>query len=193
MLKHQDYFHLGKIVRTHGLAGNMICVLDTDRPEAYLKLESLFLEKNTSFLPYFVKKLILKGPDAHLTLEGIDNVEKAANLKGSDIYLPLSKLPKRNKNVFFVHDLLGCKLVDVTHGELGIVEDIIDTAGQDLISFTYKGSEVLLPFVKNFLTDINMETKTVQTNLPDGLLEIYTSTVKPEKDDAFEETEDSSI
>ncbi|MBC7391030.1 MAG: 16S rRNA processing protein RimM [Opitutaceae bacterium] len=189
MLKHADYFHLGKIVRTHGLTGNMICVLDTDRPEAYLKLESLFLEKNSSFLPYFIKKLILKGPEAHLTLEGIDSAEKAAALKGSDIYLPLSKLPKRGKNEFFIHDLLGCKLVDDLHGEMGLVEDIIETAGQDLISFTYKGAEVLLPFVKEFVTDIDMATKIVKTSLPDGLLEIYTSTIKQEKDDAFEETE----
>lgn len=189
MLKHADYFHLGKIVRTHGLTGNMICVFDTDRPEAYLKLESLFLEKNSSFLPYFVKKILLKGPEAHLTLEGIDSAEKAATIKGSDIYLPLSKLPKRGKNEFFIHDLLGCKLVDSLHGELGLVEDIIETAGQDLISFTYKGSEVLLPFVKEFVTDIDMASKIVKTNLPDGLLEIYTSTVKQEKDDAFEETE----
>ncbi len=193
MLKHTDYFHLGKIVRTHGLTGNMICVLDTDRPEAYLKLESLFLEKNSSFLPYFVKKMALKGAEAHLTLEGIDSAEKAAVLKGSDIYLPLSKLPKRGKNEFFVHDLLDCKLFDVTHGELGVVEDIIETAGQDLISFTYKGSEVLLPFVKEFVTEIDMPNKTVKTNLPEGLLEIYTSKVKLEKDDAFEETDGEGV
>ena len=189
MLKHPDYFQLGRIVRAHGLTGNMICILDTDKPEAYLKLESLFLERNNTLLPYFVKKIILKGPDAHLTLEGIDNAEKATALKGAEIYLPLNKLPKMSKNEFYIHDLLECKLIDSLHGELGVVEDIIETAGQSLISFTYKGSEVLLPFVKDFVTDVDLSSKTVKTTLPDGLLEIYTSTVKEVKDDALEEDE----
>jgi len=192
MLKHPDYFHLGKIVRTHGLNGNMICVFDTDKPESYLKLESVFLEKGSNFLPYFVKKITLKGPEVHLTLEGIDSSEKAATIKGSEIYLPLSKLPKRSKDEFYIHDLLQCKLIDSVHGELGVIEDIIETAGQDLISFTYKGSEVLLPLVKEFVTNVDLTQNVVHTSLPDGLLEIYTSTAKVERDDAFEEEQDNS-
>ena len=187
MLKHPDYFHLGKILRSHGLTGNLICVFDTDKPESYSKLESVLLERNNSLLPYFVKKVTLKGHEVHLLLEGIDTAEKASVLKGCDIYLPLNKLPKRSKNEFYIHDLLGCNLTDINLGELGTVEDVIETAGQNLLSFNYKGAEILLPFVKEFVINVDIQGKAVSTNIPEGLIDIYTQPSKHQKDDALEE------
>jgi len=187
MLKHPEHFQLGKIGRTHGLHGDVIAILDTDKPSAYAKLEGFFLEVNHTFLPYFIRKISIRGNEAHISLEGITNVEQATRLKGADIYLPIDKLPKPTKGEFYFHDLLGCRLIDQSLGELGTVEDIIETAGQKLISFHYQEKEVLLPFVKQFVTEIDLDGKTLKTQLPEGLIELYMEETKAEKDDAFEE------
>jgi 16S rRNA processing protein RimM len=186
MYKHPNHFQLGRIVRTHGLAGDLICTLDTDKPQAYIKLKAFFLEVEGRLLPYFIKKITLKGNDAVVSLEGIIHSDQATKLKGAGIFLPLDQLPKPTKDEFYLHDLTGCVLVDENLGEIGVVESIIETGGQDLLSIQYKGKEVLVPFVKHFVTDIDIPAKKLTSHLPEGLLDIYLEE-KAIKDDGLEE------
>ena len=52
-MRKEDCYFLGKITRRHGLAGNVILKLDTDQPELYNKLESIFVEINGLLVPFF--------------------------------------------------------------------------------------------------------------------------------------------
>ena len=96
MLKHPHYFQLGRISRTHGLQGELVAILDTDKPNLYSKLDSFFLEINQKLAPHFIQKISIRGSEARILLEGINNVEQAAKFKGVEIFLPLEKLPKPN-------------------------------------------------------------------------------------------------
>lgn len=173
MLKHPHYFQLGRISRTHGLQGELVAILDTDKPNLYSKLDSFFLEINQKLAPHFIQKISIRGSEARILLEGINNVEQAAKFKGVEIFLPLEKLPKPNKDEFYFHDLIGCQLVDADRGILGNVEDVMDASAQKLLFFHYQGKEVLLPLVSEFVTEIDTESKILKTSVPDGLLELY--------------------
>jgi 16S rRNA processing protein RimM len=54
-MKKEDCYFLGTITRTHGLQGNVILKLDTDQPEMYNKLESIFVEVNGLLVPFLWK------------------------------------------------------------------------------------------------------------------------------------------
>lgn len=189
MHKHPKHFQLGRVLRSHGLAGDVVCLLDTDHPEYYAKQKAFFLEINHSLLPYFIKKVNLKGADAIISFEGITTSEQASKLKGSEIYLPLEALRKPSKNEFYLHDVIGCTLIDDQLGELGVIESLIEATGNNLLTLTYQGSEVLVPLVKEFVYDIDIEHKTLKSRLPEGLLELYLEK-KVEKDDAFDEEDE---
>lgn len=185
MFHHPKHFQLGKILRSHGLKGELVCSLDTDVPEAYAKLKGFFLEINHTLLPYFVKSIKINGNEALISLEDVTTSEQANRLKGADIYLPLEKLPKIAKDEFYWHDLLGAELIDEELGLLGTIDDVIETSGHNLLSFNYQGKEVLFPFVKEFVKDFDLKTKKVEIKLPEGLLDIYLATAV-EKDDDLE-------
>jgi 16S rRNA processing protein RimM len=187
MFKYPKHFHLGKIIKTHGLHGDVVCSFDTDNPAAYAKLKSVFLEVHNTLLPFFIKRIKWNGAEAIVSLDDITSADQAGKLKGADIYLPLEKLPKPRKNEFYWHDLLGSELIEKELGPLGKIQDIIETSGHNLLSFEYQGKEVLLPFVKEFVLEVDLESKIVQVQLPDGLLDIYLAETNTEKDDAFEE------
>ncbi len=189
MFKYPQHFHLGKVIKSHGLQGDVLCFLDTDQPAAYSKLKGVFLEMNQHLLPFFIKRIKVMGEEAIVSFEDIQTVDQANKLKGSDIYLPLDKLPKPGKNEFYWHDLLGCELIDEELGTLGTVEDVMETSGHHLLSFTYQGNEVLFPFVKEFVKEFDLTTKKVQIHLPEGLLDIYLTASPAEKDDDLEEEE----
>jgi 16S rRNA processing protein RimM len=173
MLKHPQHFQLGRISRTHGLQGELVAILDTDKPHQYTKLDGFFLEINQKLIPHFIQKISIRGSEARILLEGISTIEQATKFKGAEIFLPLEKLPKPQKDEFYFHDLLGCQLEDTTYGLLGTVEDVIDASAQKLLFFHYQGKEVLLPLVKEFVTEIDLKNKMLKTSIPDGLLELY--------------------
>ena len=186
MHKHPNHFQLGKVLRTHGLAGDLVCLFDTEKPEAYAKLKSIFIESGSFLQPFSVRKITFRPNDVLLAIDGYNTPEQAAKFKGADIYLNLEALPKAPKNEFYLHDLVGCTIIDAHHGELGIIESVIETTGQNLLAFTYQGSEVLVPFVDAFVKEINLSEKKLHSELPEGLLELYLET-KPVKDDGDDE------
>ena len=55
-MKKEDCYFLGKITRRHGLQGNVFLKLDTDQPEMYTKLQSIFVDINGLLVPFFIAK-----------------------------------------------------------------------------------------------------------------------------------------
>lgn len=54
-----DCYYLGKVTKKHGFKGNLIIHLDTDEPELYNTLESVFIEIDGSLIPFFRNRTAL--------------------------------------------------------------------------------------------------------------------------------------
>ena len=66
---------------------------------------------------------------------------------------------------------------------MGTVGEVYSVSTQNLISFDYQGSEALIPIVDNIVTGVNREKRQVFVELPEGLLEVYTSANTQDADD----------
>lgn len=97
-MRKEDCYFLGKITRKHGLSGNVILKLDTDQPEFYNKLESIFVEINGLLVPFFIEKQQWQKLDSKIiTFKNVSDamVEQAL---GKSVFLPLSTLPPLEGN-----------------------------------------------------------------------------------------------
>ena len=54
MLKLENAYYLGKILKNSGLEGYFQVSLDTTNPEEYIEMESVFVELNKNLVPFFV-------------------------------------------------------------------------------------------------------------------------------------------
>jgi 16S rRNA processing protein RimM len=88
-----------------------------------------------------------------LRLEGVETANDAEALRNKKLYVPTSELIPLPPDHYYLHDLVGLRVVHVDGTELGVVRDVIQSAGNDLlvIQDARTGKDVLLPAVKEFV------------------------------------------
>lgn len=173
-MQKEDCFYLGKIVKKYSFKGELLIKLDSDDPEIYTEMESVFVEKNKSLIPFFIERSSLhKSELLRVKFEDINNDEDADALLKCDLYLPLEFLPKLTGNKFYYHEIIGYKVEDKSFGEVGIITGVNDSTSQALFEIDRNGKEVLIPLIDDFIKNVDRENKILQLEVPKGLIEIY--------------------
>ena len=169
-----DFFYLGKILKTHGNKGQVIVLLDVDDPEDYLALESVYLDLHGERIPFFIGSLELKhNRKAVIQFQDFDSIEDAESLQGLEMYLPITKLPALKGNRFYYHEIIGFAVVDQQHGDIGLVEDILELPHQSLFQIRHGGKEIPVPIVDDIILKVDRKKKQLLISAPEGLIEIY--------------------
>ncbi|WP_108804969.1 ribosome maturation factor RimM [Aquimarina sp. Aq107] len=173
-MKKEDCFYLGKIVSKFSFKGEVLIKLDTDEPENYVKMESVFINYNKNLVPFFIEKSSLHKSDLlRVKFEDVDSEEDADDLMKAEIYLPLSLLPKLEGDKFYFHEVIGFKIVDAAFGEVGIIKHINDSTAQALFEIDRDGIEILIPMNDEFIDKVDRKTNTVFVSTPEGLIDLY--------------------
>jgi 16S rRNA processing protein RimM len=175
-MRKEDCFYLGRIVRKHSFKGEVVIKLDTDEPELYQEMESVYVDFGNNLVPFFIEKSSLhKGNQLRVRFEDVNSEADADAILKSDIYLPLTLLPKLSGDQFYFHEIIGFKVVDRNFGEVGIIVKINETAAQPLFEIDREGTVILIPMVDEFIKKVDRENKKIEVQTPDGLIELYLS------------------
>lgn len=173
-MRKEECFYLGKIAKKFSYKGEVLVYLDTDEPELYENMESVFVEINKNLVPFFIENSALHKNDfLRVKFEDIDNEEQADEILGSELYLPLSFLPKLEGNQFYYHEVIGFEIEDQRLGIVGKIVSVNDSTAQPLFEVLNGTVEILIPMIDQFLVKIDRENKKVIMNLPEGLVEMY--------------------
>ena len=170
----KDCFFLGKIVKKYSFKGELLAKLDTDEPAIYENLDAIFIDLNSTLVPFFVEKSQLhKSNLLRLKFDDINNEEDAEALLKSDLYLPLDLLPKLEGDKFYFHEIINFELVDENFGYVGIIRGVNDSTAQALFEVDREGIEILIPINDDFIKKIDRVNKNITVNTPEGLIELY--------------------
>jgi 16S rRNA processing protein RimM len=174
IMRKEDCFYLGKIAKKFSFKGEVLIYLDTDEPELYENMESVFVEFNNNLVPFFIENSSLHKNDfLRVRFEDVNTEEEADRLLGSAIYLPLKMLPKLSGNKFYFHEVIGFEIEDQRLGVFGKIVAVNDSSAQTLFEVLNGDVEILIPVIDHFLVKIDRENKKVMMNLPEGLVEMY--------------------
>jgi len=173
-MRKEDCFYLGKIVRKHSFKGEVVIKLDTDEPELYQEMESIFVDLGNNLIPFFIEKSLLqKGNQLRVQFEDLYTEEEADAILKADVYLPLDLLPKLSGNKFYFHEIIGFKAVDVNYGLVGTIEGFNDKTAQPLFEITNGDKEIFIPMIDDFIKKVDRENKVIEVETPQGLIELY--------------------
>jgi 16S rRNA processing protein RimM len=103
---------------------------------------------------------------------GVDDRNAAEALRGQTLTIEVdpAELPE-DPDEFYDHQLVGLKVVLEDGSLIGVIGEVIHLPSQDLLSVKREGdTEVLIPFVMEFVPDIDLDSKTVTITPPPGLL-----------------------
>lgn len=171
-----DCFQLGHITKTHGLNGEVVFFLDVDDPTEYDDLDSVLIEVRGELTPYFVESLSINRDRAIVALEDVDTLDEAKKLINCPVWLPLENLEEiTDPDRFYYHEIIGYRIIDENEGPLGTVTSVMAMPTQDLIAMQYRGQEMLIPINSAIVKTVDREAKTLNVDLPDGLLDVYLS------------------
>ncbi|RDI15767.1 ribosome maturation factor RimM [Flavobacterium sp. AG291] len=173
-MRKEDCFYLGKIAKKFSYKGEVLIWLDTDEPELYENMESVFVEINKHLVPFFIVTSSLhKGDFLRTRFEDIDNEDDADGIMGKAVYLPLSALPKLDGNRFYFHEIIGFQAEDERLGNIGEIVGVNDNSAQALFEIKKGEIEILVPMIDDFIVKIDRENKKVILNTPEGLVDLY--------------------
>jgi len=172
-MQKDDCFYLGKIAKKYSFKGEVVLKLDTDDPEIYQNLDTVFLDLGEKLLPFFIEKILLqKGNQLRIRFEDVNNETDADAILKSDVYLPLTLLPELTGDQFYFHEVIGFILEDMKFGEVGIISSVNDQTAQTLFVIKKGESEILIPMIDDFIKKIDRKNKKVIVETPEGLIEM---------------------
>lgn len=178
-----DCAAVGRIRRPHGVRGELAMEALTDEPEAIFAPGrrvfqgthegALFLDPRTKQPRELIVKSLRPVKDGWLiAFDAIPDRTEAEKWNGRHLMLPLDELSEPEDGEVFAHELVGMRLVDAdSAAPLGEVVEFYELPQGLLLEFRGPRGLVSLPFVDEFVEEVNRESRVIRVRLPDGLLD----------------------
>jgi len=161
---------IGRIGRAHGVRGDLFVEPMTDEPDHRYSSGSVLTASDNTSLTVATSKWHSGRFVVHFA--GVDDRDAAETLRGLTLSIDVdpSQSPQ-DPDEFYDHQLVGLNVVLADGTFVGTIGEVIHLPSQDLLTVLREGdTEALIPFVTEFVPDIDLATKTVTITPPPGLL-----------------------
>ena len=166
---------IGKVISPHGVAGMVKVYPYSDYPDRVELLDQVELLRGSDRFTYQVENAALYGRFWLVKFREVKSRDDAESIKDSLLVIPKEERLPLPEDSFYHDQLVGLKVYESGNVLLGQVTDLITTGGHDLLVIETAGTEKkshLVPLVKSFIDEINLEAEELHVNLPEGLLEL---------------------
>lgn len=166
--KTQSRVHIGKVLDAHGIKGDLYCIVFSGDASWISKLKTL----NLNHKSFDVLKIKPFKKGFIVSLDGFADRNRAEEFKGSEIWVDSSLFTSKHGEAIFLSELLNFEVKDKTLGSVGRIDSFSSNGIQDLLVISSNNKTFEIPFVKEFVTNIDYSNNIIDMNLPEGLLEI---------------------
>ncbi len=192
----ESWVLLARIVRPQGRRGEVLADIFTDFPERFAGRHGLFLRPpagtpspgtpSIDMREATVEASWLHQGRVVLKLAQVDSIADAETLRGFDVVIRREARMPLEDDAIYVSDLVGMRVVDVSNGGAQDTGEIVDVEPEGigpsmLVVRTQAGNEVLIPFVRAYLSKVNVAAKRLEMDLPEGLVAMQAPLTEQER------------
>lgn len=167
-----DLVAVGRVVKPHGLRGEVVVAPLTDFPDRFRPgLEVALRDAAGAARPARVGSVRTHQGRLLVRFDGIDGPEAAETLRDLDVCALPGDVPARPEGFVFHHEVKGCLAVDPAGRRLGTARDLVDVAGRPILVLETPRGEREVPFTQPLVVSVDREAKLIVLDLPPGLLD----------------------
>jgi 16S rRNA processing protein RimM len=164
---------VGRIGRAHGVRGAVLVGVRTDEPELRFAAGSKLDTDPAAVGPLTVAATRWRGTELIVRFAGVRDRDAAEALRGTWLSVDSSALePTGDPDEFRDHDLIGLAVRTTSGAPVGEVADVLHH-GQDLLVIRPADApDILVPFVRAIVTDVDIAAGALTIDPPEGLLDL---------------------
>ena len=161
----ERYLETGKIVNTHGIAGEVKILPWADSPDFLLGFDTVYIDGNpVRLLSARVHKNCVLA-----RLEGVDDVNAAMRLRDKIVSIDREDV-ELEEGAFFLADIMGLEVRDADTGAvLGQIADILTPPASNVYVVKGGPAEHMIPAVPEFVVETNVDEGYIRVRLIEGM------------------------
>lgn len=159
-----NYLYIGKLVNTHGIKGE-VRLLSKFRykDKVFVKGFKVYVGKDKE--EFEIEKYRVHKNFDMLVFKDNYDINKVEYLKGSLVYINKDDL-HLDDETFLSIDLIGFNVI-IDNKNIGIIKEVLDTPANEVLVLD---NNVMIPYVKDFIDNINIKEKTITIKNIKGLI-----------------------
>ena len=164
---------VARIGRAHGIKGELTVEVRTDEPELRLGPGARLTTEPASAGPLTIETGRVHSGRLLLRFEGVRDRTAAEALRNTLLIAEVDpEAVPEDPEEFYDHQLADLDVVTREGEHIGRIEEIAHLPGQDLLVVRREdGAEVMIPFVTEFVPEIDLEEQRAVIDPPPGLLD----------------------
>ena len=153
------------------MRGEATIEIRTDDPDSRFAIGNTLQTDPSNKGPLTIRDARFHSGTLLLSFNGVDDRNAVEVLRN---FLLMADVNPEDANIsdddFHISQVVGCKVLDSSAKEWGVVTDVLHLPAQDTLVINYDGREILVPFVKTFVPTIDVDKKVIIINEIEGLL-----------------------
>lgn len=159
---------IGRVVKAHGVRGEVKVEVHTDLPERFGWLEEVYIGRSNP-KPVTVEQVRFQKSWVLLKLAGYDNRDDAENLRSQWLLVPEAEALPLQEGEYYLYQIIGCTVVSDQGEILGKITDVIETKANNVFVVDSASGELLLPDIDEVILDVDLGNSRVLVHLIPGL------------------------
>jgi 16S rRNA processing protein RimM len=167
-----EYMKIGKIVNTFGLKGELKVKSYTDfNEERFAKGNIIFVKYNDLYLEFIIDSYRVHKNSVLISFLDKKDINLVEKYKTFDVFCDKANLHELDEDEYYFFELVG---MDVSSDEgeyIGKVSEVIEGKAHNLLRIKRDNDEtVLIPYIDNFIVNVDEENKKIVIHLIEGLI-----------------------
>ena len=166
------YLVVGRVLRPHGIRGELRVQIVTGYPERLGQHADLYLASPAH--PEAVRRYPVEAMRSHrevllLKLGGCDDRNTADELRGMLVQVPIEEAVPLEEDEYYYFQIIGVQVETESGESLGRVVDVLETGAHDVYIVRGTRGEVLLPAVDEVVLELDLESRRMVVRLLPGM------------------------
>ena len=158
-----DLVPLGKIIKPHGVKGELKVFLYNDRSSTLKEGLYIWFKLDEKFVKYSVVNLRgVTKKNQILKIKEVDTFDKAMIISKKEFFVSRNDFEELDENSFYLNDLIGCDVFDEKNQSLGKILDVLNFPANDVLLISYEDKEIMVPFVEDFILLFDLDNRLVK-------------------------------